>query len=472
MKPEDQYGVILESGANDWQIFQQDSDGMATLLLAGHTVLKPDQKPGKMVVQVRLVREDGYEAVTAGLNWQAAVTLPDGTWSATLRNVPRGGLYRLETCLQLDDGPIEWACRGDMAHHLGVGDIWVISGQSNAAGYGKTPVEDGPELGVHAFTADGRWKLATHPLGDSTGTLYSPNREAANASHSPWIAFARRLKQALGYPIGLIPVSLGGSPVSAWDRRTDGVLFNNMLRYITDSGAGVKGAVWYQGESETAENAENERAIYKQRFTSFIGDLRKETNRPGLPVITIQLNRCVADDLDKPVHANWEAMREIQRQLSHDLENVHIFSIFDAGLSDVVHNDSAGNLLIGRRAAAAVLGVVHGHPIAWRHPECVAAREVAPDGVELIFVNIEGRLNYESRIGREFPFAVRDSQGDVPVVGYSLPGKDRFLINLVRPLEGSATVTGAPTANPPACVPFDIPGYRPMLGFTLSIARQ
>jgi hypothetical protein len=81
-------------------------------------------------------------------------------------------------------------------------------------------------------------------------------------------------------------------------------------------------------------------------------------------------------------------------------------------------------------------------------------------------------LHYESRIGREFPFAVRDALGEVPVIGYTLPGKDRFLITLGRPLSDSATVTGAPTANPPACVPFDIPGYRSMLGFTLPITIQ
>ena len=97
------------------------------------------------------------------------------------------------------------------------------------------------------------------------------------------------------------------------------------------------------------------------------------------------------------------------------------------------------------------------------------ARQVNPDGVELVFNNIEGRLHYESRIGREFPFAVRDSQGNVPVTGYALSGRDRFRIMLGRPLSGSATVTGAPTANPPACVPIDIPGYRSMLGFTLSV---
>jgi len=461
-----EYGVLLESGAGDWQIFQQDDAGVAAIPLAGRYVLKPDQKPGKVSVQVRLVREEGYVAVTAGLDWQAAATRPDGTWAATLRNVPRGGLYRLESCLQLDDGPIEWALRGDMVHHLGVGDIWLITGQSNAAGYGKTPVEDGPELGIHAFTADGRWKLATHPLGDSTGTLYPPNRENANASHSPWLAFARRLKQALGYPIGLIPASLGGSPVAMWDRQTDGVLFKNMLRYLADAKAGVKGAVWYQGESDTGEK---ERAVYKQRFASFVADLRRETNHPGLPVITVQLNRLVLVDLGTPADTDWEAMREIQRELSHELENVHIISIFDAGLSDGIHNDSLGNLRIAQRAATTALGAVHGQPIAWRHPECVAARQVAPAEVELVFENVDGRLHYESRITREFPFAVRDSQGEVPVTGYSLPARDRFRITLGRPLAGGATVTGAPTANPPACVPFDIPGYRPLLGFTLPI---
>ena len=183
----------------------------------------------------------------------------------------------------------------------------------------------------------------------------------------------------------------------------------------------------------------------------------------------MQLNRLVLVDLGTPADTDWEAMREIQRQLSHELENVHIISIFDAGLSDGIHNDSLGNLRIAQRAATTALGAVHGQPIAWRHPECVAARQVAPAEVELVFENVEGRLHYESRITREFPFAVRDSQGEVPVTGYSLPARDRFRITLGRPLAGGATVTGAPTANPPACVPFDIPGYRPLLGFTLPI---
>jgi sialate O-acetylesterase len=40
---------------------------------------------------------------------------------------PGRGLYRVETCLQINGNEVtEWAIRGDMIHHVGVGDLWVI----------------------------------------------------------------------------------------------------------------------------------------------------------------------------------------------------------------------------------------------------------------------------------------------------------------------------------------------------------
>ncbi len=457
------YGSVIECGAADWQIFQQDQNGIASITLRGRWVLQPDQKARSVAVFVRIVREDGYAAVSAALDWQRATTRKDGSWSIKLAGVPAGGLYRIETCLQLDRGPIEWACRGDMVHHIGVGDIWVITGQSNAAGYGKTPVEDGPELGIHMFAADGKWKLATHPLGDSTATRYSPNRENANASHSPWLIFARKLRKALGYPIGLIPAALGGSPISMWDRKVDGRLFTNMLRYIADCGSTVRGTVWYQGESDTGDEA---RAVYAERFRNVVRDLRREMKNNRLPVITVQLNRYVGEALTTPVHRNWEQMRELQRQLSREMDGVEIVSVFDATLSDGIHNDSGGNMLVGARCATAALGACYGHAIAWKHPECRSATRLSATRVELTFDNVVGRLHYENRVGREFPFAVRDMDGDVPVADYALHGRQCLRLTLGRPLVGQATVTGAPTADPSTNVPFDIPGYRPMLGFT------
>ena len=122
-------GVIIESGAQDWQIFQQDRDGAAVIRLKGRWLADEAHRTARVLV--RLVDEETYEPVSLALEWRRATTRQDGSWSAVLRDVPRGGLYRLETGLQLNGGPVEWVKRGDMVHHLGVGDLWVIAGQSN-----------------------------------------------------------------------------------------------------------------------------------------------------------------------------------------------------------------------------------------------------------------------------------------------------------------------------------------------------
>jgi hypothetical protein len=114
-----------------------------------------------------------------------------------LSAIPAGGLYRLETRHQPGNQPAgEWAERGDMRHFLGVGDLWVIAGQSNSAGYGRGPVFDPPELGIHLFRNNGQWALATHPLNESTDTLHPVNRDGANTAHAPYIL--RGTEQALG----------------------------------------------------------------------------------------------------------------------------------------------------------------------------------------------------------------------------------------------------------------------------------
>ena len=230
-------GVILTEGPEDWQILQQDGAGSAQVAVGGRWV---HEIPGR--VEVRLVWEATGVPVTAALDWQPATTReheppaggagpaqpaaplsaqPGGTptagaWSAVLRDVPAGGLYRLETRFHADNNPAgEWSTRGDMRHFLGVGDLWVIAGQSNAAGYGRGPVEDSPELGLHMLRSSGHWALAAHPLNESTDTQHPVNREAANSSHSPYLHFARLLKRALGCPIGLVPTALGGLAIAS-----------------------------------------------------------------------------------------------------------------------------------------------------------------------------------------------------------------------------------------------------------------
>ncbi|MEZ4628259.1 MAG: sialate O-acetylesterase [Eubacteriales bacterium] len=74
--------------------------------------------------------------------------------------------------------------RGDMVHHVGVGDVFVIAGQSNAAGRAKDPIEDAPEIGVSLLRDSGKWDLAAHPLGETTGSVHLGHFEPQPRSHA------------------------------------------------------------------------------------------------------------------------------------------------------------------------------------------------------------------------------------------------------------------------------------------------
>jgi sialate O-acetylesterase len=446
--------VTIDSGPVDWQILQQDRNGLASITLAGRwNTLVERRKPE---VQVRICREGDFGAITRGHDWTRARTRVDrsvtgddagksGRWTLTLENIPRGGPYRLVTTVGSAEDAIEWRRGGDVIHFFGVGDLWLIAGQSNAEGYGRDPVDDPAEIGIHQF--DGRgWRLAAH-----------------GQHHSPWLAFAKQLKKELGYPIGLIPTAVGGSAVSQWDPAQKGALYAIMQRRLRDAGASIKGCVWYQGESDVGAG---EHPTYKARFSRFLKGLRRTVKQAGLPVITVQLNRVLGAREDG---AGWEAIREIQRQVSHEEDGVFVIPIFEAGLCDGIHISSLGNLLVAQRAAATALGGVYGHEIDYRHPECKSVRKRSGKVLELCFEHVVERLDYECALSNGFAFAVRDAEGEVPIAGYTLPRNDVIRIELARSLSIPATVTGAPGCCPPQVVPRDISGYRGMLGFTRAV---
>ena len=452
------FGAVIETGPADWQIFQQDSSGVATIDAAGRWVVDAEGE-----VEVRLVREDTAVAVTAALDWQKARMLPDRKWQATLTNVPAGGLYRFETRFRAKGTQAgEWSNRGDMRHFLGVGDLWVIAGQSNSAGYGRGPVADGPELGLHMFRHSETWAMASHPTNEATDTKHPANREGGNSGHSPYLHFARILKNELGHPIGLIPTALGGSPLSAWNpaQASPAVLFDTMVHTAALCGGQVKGALWYQGESDT--NSDAEATTYAARFADAVAAWRKALGNPALPVLTVQLNRVYCCNTE-PGNRNWTIVRDAQRRAAREIPGVAVVSIFDAPLSDGIHISPAGNMIIGERLARAALGMVHGKAVDWQCPDVVSARASA-DGKEitLAFAPVTSRL--DSIAQTDNPFLVEDAGGGVAIEKLLFPMDATIRLVLARPLAGKALIHGAYGTNP-AIVPMDMERFVPMLGF-------
>lgn len=172
-----QIGVIIQQGPQHWAIIQQEN-GFGSVALSGVWAGMIDRVITHAQVLARIVNEaDGRIAVP----WRPCKMQEGQAWEIILDEIPAGGLYRLETCMQIDNHPaLEWAARGDMIHHIGVGDIWVIAGQSNAAGYGKGPIQDAPQLGIHLQRHNGIWGLASHPFNESTASIHYENREFAN----------------------------------------------------------------------------------------------------------------------------------------------------------------------------------------------------------------------------------------------------------------------------------------------------
>ncbi|MBI1335931.1 MAG: hypothetical protein GC164_03100 [Phycisphaera sp.] len=459
-------GAIIEQGPSDWQIIQQDAGGKAVIELSGTWHVSPAaQKNGTAVdgVYVRIVHESSAEPVSPKHDWTPAKLKRNGKWTATIKNIPAGGLYRIETQMRMagDSGAPQWGLRGDMRHFIGVGDLWVIAGQSNSAGYGRGPVEDAPQLGVHLFNNAMRWTLATQPLNESTDTAHTCNRETGNPHHSPWLQWAKLVMKQVHHPVGLVQTSLGGSGMPSWNPTQPGghELYDNMLDCVKAVGGRVRGVLWYQGESDASLKAGE---TYEERFIKMVAAWRKALDNSKLAWITVQLNRHFDHSPDE-AHLGWSLVREAQRRAAHRVRNLAVVGTLDLTLSDLIHTSAPGNLALAQRAANAALGMVYGKNIAWQAPEVSGATyDDEARTVTLTFVNVQSVL--QTIDVTQHPFVIEDKDGDVAIEKAHYPMDRTVVLHLARRIEGKAVVHGAPGRMPPI-VPCDILRSYPILGF-------
>lgn len=451
------FGVTIAGGAAPWQIFQQNARGVAPIRLWGRyrRVRLSQELPltftavevGRATVQVRVALESSGEDIVP---WTACCVTDAGDWSVELPEVPAGGPYRIETYMEYEGWDGLSCTRGDMVHNVGVGDVFVIAGQSNAAGRAKDPVDDPPELGVHLLRPSGRWDLATHPLGETTGAVHTGHFENHNPGHTPWLHFAKILKRELGYPIGLVQCAYGGAPLRWWNPAENGALTENMLEMLQEYDLHPKAVLWYQGE---AEGFEGSAETYGARFAAFVEDVRARLGQPELPFITFQLNRMYTP-CDEAVDRQWGMVRQAQRDAMYRMQRVYTLPSLDVAMYDFIHNGAAGNLLLGERAARCALAELYGRARDWRAPEAARAVRVKPDTVELTFSRIRNWLNpYELPAGK-LPFEAEDADGLVAVSAYET-GRDRLTLTFARPLGSGAVLHGAWRADPGGPMPWD-----------------
>ncbi|HEV3259868.1 MAG TPA: protein kinase [Gemmataceae bacterium] len=120
---------------------------------------------------------------------------------------------------------------------VGVGEVLITAGQSNAANYGKprqTPQDDR----VAAMSEEG-WQLAADPQPLAQGD-----------GGSPWPVLGDLLVKELQVPIGFVSVGVGGTSVQQW--QPNGLLYPALKKVLKHLGPnGARCVLWHQGESDT-----------------------------------------------------------------------------------------------------------------------------------------------------------------------------------------------------------------------------
>lgn len=445
--------VRIANIEND-QIFQQ-TDGYADIEVQG-TVQEAEDKPG--AVYAWLTREQNGTLAT-GIT---RARMDGDRFRVTLR-AAAGGPYTLRVKYMREE---EWdgGANGECRFHLGVGDLFVIAGQSNASGFGHTPSEEMRDSRVHLFTLARHWREGAHPLSDGCDYPCTPIGEWYVTGTSPFLSFAATVAREVNYPIGLLQTAQGGMPIQCWAEGA--FLYTQMVDVIRLAGGRVKGILWYQGCSDTDHREDAE--AYLGRFTSLVTRLRRDLNDPGLPFLTVQLNKFGCSSANER-YTNWGLLKEAQRQAARTLDGVYVVPSHDVTLSDFAHNSAAGAQTVGQRLAWKALDKLYGKHYYSDAPDLDTA-VIAGREVTLRFTGVAITLDACWLPVEKCDFIFEDDQGVIPLESYDLRQATCKAV-LARDPVGRVRCSFAPYCTHSGMLPLERATGMPPLGFLRVIAQ-
>ena len=229
--PDRAAGVSLQS-PRDYQVFQRRTKK------AGEVAVRGTAPAGCDAVEARLsgASPDG----PLPDRWQPLYPAADRRgFSATLPT-PAGGWYKLEVRALREKKVVAQ----ETVDHVGVGEVFVIAGQSNAANSGEEAQRTTSRL-VSSFSGDD-WRVADDP---------QPGVNDGSNGGSPWPAFGDALAAKFKVPIGIASTGRGGTSVHDW--RPDGELFRWTAKCMEALGPhGFRAVLWHQGEADYSTSAE------------------------------------------------------------------------------------------------------------------------------------------------------------------------------------------------------------------------
>ena len=188
--------------------------------------------------------------------------------------------------------------------------------------------------------------------------LNLPYRDAPTDDDSWKICLERGLPQ-------LSPAALASRPTlnRAQIHQTSAALFNGMIHPLL--GYGIRGAIWYQGESNAQHGPDAER--YAALFPALIADWRARWGEGDFPFYFVQLANYKETKRDHQ-ESVWSLLREAQRQALAKSPNTGMAVAIDLGDTVTIHPKNKQDVgkrlaLLARRKTYGEKGVVGDSPL-------------------------------------------------------------------------------------------------------------
>lgn len=234
-------------------------------------------------------------AIEASFNGGAYSTIDstpsDGTYSGSLTNQAQG--QGILTVRFTNDTSVS-----STKTYIGIGDVFLVSGQSNAVGQGTSNQTYSSTDGFKAtlFGNDYKWKELVDPYDSNTNQV---DTISSNTALGSWVLLlATSIMNNQHVPVAFIPSARSGSGIDEWsaganhqDRTT---LYGSAVYRALQVG-GIKANLYWQGEHEANVGAGTDmttseyEGFLNQLVNDFYADLGVKTmavklqNSSGLP---------------------------------------------------------------------------------------------------------------------------------------------------------------------------------------------
>ncbi len=310
-------GVLIQADPVPWtltapasnSVHQRDSRNASEVAVAGPFPPEARVRAGDVI--------EGRVGAGGRWNFWQVVAPGEGGFQIGV-TLPAGGPWPLEVRVRRGQEILAAA-----SVSLGVGEVFVVAGQSNSANHGSERLT--PTSGRVFTRGPNGWQPSADP---------QPGASGDGGSFLP--ALGDELAKELDLPIGFIATGSGGTSVREWlpngvgfdrpptvmarVRRTgegwesDGDLFRNLVAQIQATGPRqFRAVLWHQGESD-ANQSDPSRTLPGVQYALFLGRLIEDTRSSAgwpIPWFVAQVSYHTPDDRGS------EDIRSAQASLWH-----------------------------------------------------------------------------------------------------------------------------------------------------------